>query len=149
MIRITINIQSSFVLDRCQRIGSDTSVEAAIFSPSRRYVQMTDHVSRLIDVLSYRVPVSGIVHWLRSGILIDDDPDTNLCPEAISLRGSPSRSQVNEGGGDPVAEHLKDTGGPGRNACSMNVYCNSGTVSDRVDRKLRIDLSKHRKFAIS
>lgn len=78
---------------------------------------------------------------LRSGILIDGDPDTNLCPEAISLRGSPSRSQVNDGGGDPVAEHLRDTGGPGRNACSMNVYCNSGTVS--VDPKLSIDLCEH------
>lgn len=64
------------------------------------------------------------------------DLDTHLCPEAISLRGSPSSNQVNDGGGDPVAEHLKDTGGPGRSACSMNVYCNSGTVSDRIDRAL-------------
>lgn len=36
---------------------------------------------------------------------------------------------MNEGGGEPVAEHLNDTGGPGRNVCSINVYCSSGTVS--------------------
>lgn len=61
MIRITINVQSSFVLDRGQGVGRDTGVEAAIFGSGCRYVQMTDHVSRLIDVLSYCVPVSGIV----------------------------------------------------------------------------------------
>ena len=52
-----------------------------------------------------------------------------LWPDIISLRGSPSKSQVKEGGGDPVAEHRSETGGPGLKACSINVYCNSGTVS--------------------
>jgi len=54
-----------------------------------------------------------------------------LCPVAIWLNGSPSSSQVKDGVGEPVAEHRRDTGGPGRNACSINVYCSSGTVSKK------------------
>lgn len=50
-----------------------------------------------------------------------------------SDRGSPSKSHLNSGGGDPVAEHLSDTWGPGRKDCSMNVYCSSGTVSAKND----------------
>lgn len=47
----------------------------------------------------------------------------------ISPNGSPSKNHVKEGGGDPVAEQRRETGGPGLNACSIKVYCNSGTVS--------------------
>lgn len=36
---------------------------------------------------------------------------------------------MNDGGGEPLAEQRNDTGGPGLRACSINVYCNSGTVS--------------------
>lgn len=71
----------------------------------------------------FAVKEQGIDRW---------DLDAHLCPAAISLRGSPSSSQVNDGGGDPVAEQRKDTGGPGRRACSMNVYCSSGTVSEKI-----------------
>lgn len=36
---------------------------------------------------------------------------------------------MKDGVGEPVAEHRSETGGPGRRACSINVYCSSGTVS--------------------
>lgn len=94
---------------------------------------MTDHVAGLIDVLSYRVP-AWTLFAVKKRNIDRCDLDAHLCPAAISLSGSPSSSQVNDGGGDPVAEHRKDTGGPGRSACSMNVYCSSGTVSAMIEQ---------------
>ena len=43
---------------------------------------------------------------------------------------------MKEGGGEPVAEHLKDTGGPGCKVCLINVYCSSGTVSAHPKKKI-------------
>lgn len=34
------------------------------------------------------------------------------------------------GGGEPDAEHFNDICGPGRTFCSINVYINSGVVSE-------------------
>lgn len=44
---------------------------------------------------------------------------------------------MKDGVGEPVAEHRRETGGPGRNACSINVYCSSGTVSKNSFSKIR------------
>lgn len=55
-----------------------------------------------------------------------------LCPVAIWLNGSPSSNHVKDGVGEPVAEQRKETGWPARSACSINVYCSSGTVSKKT-----------------
>lgn len=44
---------------------------------------------------------------------------------------------MKDGVGEPVAEHRRETGGPGRNACSINVYCSSGTVSKNSFSEIR------------
>lgn len=49
--------------------------------------------------------------------------------DLTSKRDCPSKNHVNCGGGEPVAEHLKETCGPGFITCSMKVYCSSGRVS--------------------
>lgn len=73
-------------------------------------------------VIFFRVSVCAIK--FASQILcalqcVIDSLFTYLCSADLI---SPSSSHWNCGGGDPVAEHLRETCGPGLRACSMNVY---------------------------
>lgn len=57
-IRYTINVQSCFVFNTRKGVRSYACVEATILGSRRRYVKVTDDISRLVNILTNGVSAS-------------------------------------------------------------------------------------------